>query len=59
MASAHIEGRHCKLVSRRDHTLKHRPMLEVELAHAVRCDSAILDGEVVCLDEGAVLFAQA
>jgi bifunctional non-homologous end joining protein LigD len=26
-------------------------MLEVELAHAVRCHSAILDGEVCCLDE--------
>ena len=25
--------------------------LEVELAHAIRCDSAILDGEIVCLDD--------
>jgi bifunctional non-homologous end joining protein LigD len=23
----------------------------VELAHAIRCDSAILDEEIVCLDE--------
>jgi bifunctional non-homologous end joining protein LigD len=28
-----------------------RPYLEIELAHALRRDSAILDGEVVCLDE--------
>jgi bifunctional non-homologous end joining protein LigD len=50
-ALAHIEGHHCKLVSRTGHTFKHWPYLEVELAHAVRCDSAILDGEVCCLDE--------
>jgi ATP-dependent DNA ligase len=50
-AIAHIEGHHCKLVSRRGHTFKHWPMLTNELAHAVRCDSAILDGEICCLDE--------
>ena len=58
-ALAHIEGHHCKLISRRGHTFKHWPYLEVELAHVVRCESAILDGEVVCLDEDAVLFGQA
>jgi len=50
-ALAQIEGHHCKLISRRGHTFKHWPMLEVELAHAVRCESAILDGEVCCLDD--------
>ena len=47
----HIEGHHCKLISRRRHTFKHWPYLEVELAHTVRCESAILDGEVCCLDD--------
>ena len=58
-ALAAIEGHHCKLISRRGHVFKHWPYLETELAHAVRCESAILDGEVVCLDEDAVLFGQA
>jgi len=25
--------------------------LEVEVAHSIRCNSAILDGEIVCLDD--------
>ena len=50
-ALAQIEGHHCTLISRRGHTFKHWPMLAVELAHAVRCESAILDGEVCCLDD--------
>src|SRR5436190_9516716 len=45
-ALAHIEGHHCTLVSRRGHTFKYWPYLEIELAHAIRCDSAILDGWV-------------
>jgi len=44
-ALAHIEGHQCRLVSRRCHTFKQWPYLEIELAHAVPCDSAILDGE--------------
>jgi bifunctional non-homologous end joining protein LigD len=52
-AVAHIEGHHCKLISRSGHTFKHWPYLEVELAHAVRCESATLDGEVCCLDDDA------
>ena len=32
------------------HMFKQWPYLEVELAHAVRCDSAIIDGKIVCLD---------
>jgi len=50
-ALAQIEGHHCTVISRRGHTFKHWPMLAVELAHAVRCESAILDGEVCCLDD--------
>jgi bifunctional non-homologous end joining protein LigD len=49
-ALAFIEGHHCRLVSRNGHTFKHWPYLNVELAHAVRCDSAVLDGEIVAFD---------
>ena len=55
-ALAYIEGHHCRLVSRTGHTFTQWPMLEVELAHAVRCESAILDGEVVCLDDDGRRF---
>jgi bifunctional non-homologous end joining protein LigD len=48
-ALAHIRGHHCELVSRRGHIYKF-PQLAEELAHAVRADEAILDGEIVCLD---------
>lgn len=49
MASApsRTSRHHCKLISRRGHVFKHWPMLEVEVAHAVRCDSAIVDGKCV------------
>ena len=49
-ALAFIDGHHCRLVSRNGHTFKHWPYLAVELAHAVRCDRAVLDGEIVCYD---------
>src|SRR5262249_41992099 len=48
-ALAVIRGHHCELVSRRGHVYKF-PQLVEELAHAVRADDAILDGEIVCLD---------
>lgn len=48
-ALAYIDGHHCKLISRRGREYKSWPYLCTELAHAVRCDQAILDGEVVCL----------
>jgi ATP-dependent DNA ligase len=44
-ALAHIDGHQCRLVSRTDHTFKQWPYLEVELAHAIRSDSASLDGK--------------
>ena len=37
-------------MSRNGHAFKHWPYLNVEIAHSIRCDSAILDGEIVCFD---------
>lgn len=48
-ALAHIRGHWCELVSRNGHTFKSWPQLAEELAHAVRCRDAVLDGEVCCL----------
>ena len=39
------------LISRNGHRFKQRDLLCEELAHAVRRDSAILDGEIVCFDD--------
>ena len=49
-ALAYIEGHSCRLVSRYGHTFRRWPQLAEELAHAVRAQRAILDGEVCCLD---------
>lgn len=43
-ALAHIDGHHCRLVSRRANVYKSWPYLCEE-----RCSSAVLDGEIVCL----------
>ena len=48
-ALAYIDGHECRLVSRRGHIYKSWPNLCEELAHAMRCQSAVLDGEIVCL----------
>jgi bifunctional non-homologous end joining protein LigD len=48
-ALAYIDGRQCRLVSRRGHVYSAWPYLATELAHAVRCRSAVLDGEIACL----------
>jgi bifunctional non-homologous end joining protein LigD len=48
-ALAHVEGHCCTLVSRRGHVYKQFPMLQTEIAHAVRSMSCVLDGEIVCL----------
>ena len=48
-ALAYINGRRCELISRRGHTFKSWPQLAEELAHAARCQSAVLDGEICCL----------
>jgi bifunctional non-homologous end joining protein LigD len=49
-ALAHIRGHRCELVSRNGHVFKSWPQLAEELAHAVRCRSAMLDGEICCLE---------
>lgn len=48
-ALAHIDGRQCRLVSRRGHVFGKFNLLAEEIAHSVRADRAILDGEIVCL----------
>ena len=49
-ALAHVRGHHCQLVSRNGHQFKSWPYLAEEIAHAIRAHSAVLDGEIVCLD---------
>ena len=48
-ALAYIRGHHCQLISRNGHVFKSWPQLAEEVAHAVRCRSAVLDGEICCL----------
>ena len=49
-ALAHVRGHHCELISRNGHTFKQWPQLSEEIAHAVRAHSAVLDGEICCLE---------
>lgn len=49
-AIALIEHGQCHLVSRNGHDFKQWPSLNREIAGSVRCRSAVLDGEIVCLD---------
>jgi bifunctional non-homologous end joining protein LigD len=49
-ALAHVRGHRCELVSRNGHTFKQWPQLAEEIAHAVRAHSAVLDGEICCLE---------
>ena len=49
-ALAHVPGHRCELISRNGHTFKQWPQLAEELAHAVRARSAVLDGEICCLE---------
>ena len=56
-ALAYVEGHLCRLVSRRGHPLTKFTLLAEKLAHSVRTMSAVLDGEIVCLDrEGRSKF---
>jgi len=48
-ALAYVEGHQCTLVSRRGHVYKQWPMLETEIAHAVRAMSCVVDDEIVAL----------
>ena len=49
-ALAHIEGHRCSLISRNDNVFKSWPQLCDALAAVVRYQSAVLDGEICCLD---------
>jgi len=49
-ALAHVRGHRCELVSRNVHVFKSWPQLAEEIAHAVRAHSAVLDGEICCLE---------
>jgi bifunctional non-homologous end joining protein LigD len=49
-ALAHVEGHHCRLVSRNGHLFTKFGILETEISHGIRADQAVLDGEIVCLD---------
>ena len=49
-ALAHVKGHHCTLISRNGHTFKSWPQLAEEIAHSVRAHSALLDGEICCLN---------
>jgi bifunctional non-homologous end joining protein LigD len=49
-AVAHVDGHRCRLVSRNGHEFSKWDVLKVEIAHSIRAMSAVLDGEIVCLD---------
>ena len=49
-ALAYIEDGRCRLVSRNGHVFKSWPDFANEIAGAIRCSSAVLDGELCCLD---------
>src|SRR5262245_28603829 len=49
-ALAFIEHSQCRLVSRNGHTFTSWESLKREIAASVRCRSAVLDGEIACLD---------
>ena len=49
----------CELISRNGHTFTEWSQLADELAHAVRADGAVLDGEICCFEaDGRTNFAQ-
>jgi bifunctional non-homologous end joining protein LigD len=49
-ALAYVDGHRCRLVSRNGHEFSKRDVLRTEIAHSIRAMSAVLDGEIVCLD---------
>lgn len=50
-ALARIEHGRCKLVSRNGNEFKSFPDLNLQLPKEIRSESAVLDGEIVCLDK--------
>ena len=49
-ALAYIQGRQCQLVSRRGNVYKRFLPLAEQMAKELKVKSAVLDGEIVCLD---------
>jgi ATP-dependent DNA ligase len=49
-ALAYVRGHRCELISRNGHVFRSWPQLAEEVARAVRADSAVLDGEICCLN---------
>ena len=47
---AFVENGRCQLVSRNGHTFRQWDSLTREIAASLRCRSAVLDGEIACLD---------
>ena len=47
---AYVESGQCALISRNGNTFKSFPALNVALPAELRARSAVLDGEIVCLD---------
>jgi bifunctional non-homologous end joining protein LigD len=50
-ALAHVQGHRCTLISRNGNIFKSWPRLGEEIAHAVRAQDAVLDGEICCLEQ--------
>jgi bifunctional non-homologous end joining protein LigD len=51
-AIAYLQNGVCQLVSRRRNEYRSFKRLQTELARTLKVDDAILDGEIVCLDQG-------
>jgi bifunctional non-homologous end joining protein LigD len=49
-ALAYVNGDVCRLFSRRGNVYRSWPELTKELRESIRCRSAVLDGEISCLD---------
>ena len=50
-AVANVNGHHCGLISRNGHRFNKWGVLATEISHGIRAGSAVLDGEIVCLDD--------
>jgi bifunctional non-homologous end joining protein LigD len=50
-ALAYVDGHQCRLVSRRGHQFTAWDVLRTEISHGIRARNALLDGEIVCLDD--------
>jgi bifunctional non-homologous end joining protein LigD len=51
---AFIEDGRCRLVSRKGNEFKSFPALNIALPKECKTERAVLDGEIVCLDDGGV-----